>query len=406
MGLANDLFVLGGGPVKALLAVLLAFATATVFLPQAWPLQAFQIGAYLLLAACIFIKPRVSFDWICLPILCIPLWGLLQLATNTTASTAETRAAVLRWGALAAVFLVSRIPAKHQTADRVFLESFTWFALAMAVLCLTQLFSSNGRVLWFFDSGHNEIFGTFQNRNNYAQFVELALPIALWSALYSRRRAVYYALAAGVLYASVIAVASRTGALICTLELVAILLIGLMRLLQQRDSGSPSRRAMAMLAIVPVFAVIFTLVAGWQQVWARFQEHDPFTTRREFLAAAVDMTEQRPLIGFGLGTFPEVYQRYAVRDFPFYANHVHNDWAEFAAEGGIPFLLLILVPFVFAVPAAIRHPWALGLIGVMLHACVDFPFPRPAVSGWMFALLGMLYVQKSDDHGLGGTLDC
>jgi O-antigen ligase len=118
------------------------------------------------------------------------------------------------------------------------------------------------------------------------------------------------------------------------------------------------------------------------------------------------MIEQRPLIGFGLGTFPEVYQRYAVRDFPFYANHVHNDWAEFAAEGGIPFLLLILVPFVLAVPAAIRHPWALGLIGVMLHACVDFPFPRPAVSGWMFALLGMLNARKSDDHGLGGTLDC
>jgi O-antigen ligase len=389
--------VFGGVPVTFLLALLLAFATATVFLPQAWPLQSFQIGAYLLLAACIISRPRVSLNWICLPILCIPLWGLLQLATQATASTAETRAAVLRWGALAAVFLVSRILAQRQIADRAFLESFVWFAMALAVLCLTQLFTSHGRVLWLFYSGHYEVFGTFQNRNNYAQFVELALPIALWSAINSRRRAIYYALAAGVLYASVIATASRAGALLCTLELAAILAIGFVRQLRGREAGSRPRRAMAMLAIVPILAAVFTLVAGWEHVWERFQDHDPYSTRREFLAAAVDMTEQRPLIGFGLGTFPEVYQRYAVRDFPFYANHVHNDWAEFAAEGGIPFLLLILIPFALAVPAAIRHPWALGLVAVMLHACVDFPFPRPAVSGWMFALLGVLYARGSED---------
>lgn len=391
---------------KFLLAPLLAFATATVFLPQAWPLQSFQIGAYLLLAACVITRPRVPLNWVFLPILCIPLWGLLQLAAHSTASTAETRAAVLRWGALAAVFLVSRILAQRHIPDRAFLDSFVWFAMAMAVLCLTQLFTSQGRVLWLFDSGHYEVFGTFQNRNNYAQFIELALPIALWSALYSRRRAIYYALAAGVLYASVIATASRAGAILCTLELAAILVIGLVRLLRDQEAGSRPRRAVAMLAIVPVLAGVFTLVAGWERVWDRFQDDDPYSTRREFLAAAVDMTEQRPLIGFGLGTFPEVYQRYAIREFPFYANHVHNDWAEFAAEGGIPFLLLIFIPFALAVPAAIRHPWALGLVAVMLHACVDFPFPRPAVSGWMFALLGMLYACRSEDQGLGGRLDC
>ena len=103
------------------------------------------------------------------------------------------------------------------------------------------------------------------------------------------------------------------------------------------------------------------------------------------------MAEDRPLTGFGLGTFPSVYPRYAIRDFPVFANHAHNDWAEFASEGGIPFLLIVLIPFVLAIPAMIRNPWALGLLAVMLHACVDYPFPRPAVSGWIFALLGILY---------------
>lgn len=119
--------------------------------------------------------------------------------------------------------------------------------------------------------------------------------------------------------------------------------------------------------------------------------------------AAVDMAEHRPFTGFGLGTFPSVYQRYAVRDFPFYANHAHNDWAEFAADGGIPFLLLVLIPFAAAAPSSIRHPWALGLIAIMLHACVDYPFPRPAVSGWIYALLGALYMEQLSDACTSGT---
>ena len=149
-----------------------------------------------------------------------------------------------------------------------------------------------------------------------------------------------------------------------------------------------------MLVMVPMLAAGFTLAVGWERVWLRFQENDPYLVRREFLVAAIDMTKQRPAIGYGLGTFPEVYQRYAIKDFSFFANHTHNDWAEFAADGGVPFLLLVLIPFVSAIPAAIRNPWGLGLIAVMLHACVDYPFPRPAVSGWMFAMLALLYMAR------------
>jgi len=75
-----------------------------------------------------------------------------------------------------------------------------------------------------------------------------------------------------------------------------------------------------------------------------------------------------------------------------------GDWlekAEFAADDGIPFLLLVLIPFAAAIPTALRHPWGLGLVAVMLHACLDYPFPRPAVSGWMFLLLGLLYMTRT-----------
>lgn len=52
------------------------------------------------------------------------------------------------------------------------------------------------------------------------------------------------------------------------------------------------------------------------------------------------MAKSEPLIGYGLGMFPDVYPRYAIEDFPYHVNHAHSDWAEFAVEGGIPFLLV------------------------------------------------------------------
>jgi O-antigen ligase len=275
----------------------------------------------------------------------------------------------------------------------MFLSAFLYFATAMAVLCLLQLPTANGRAFWTFPTGYPAVYATFAYRNNYAQFVEIALPIALWRAVRDTRLSWWYALTGSVLFASVIGSASRSGSILCTAEMLVILGIGIVRL-RRGKRGAPLRHMISGLVIIPIVAAVFTFAAGWQQVWHRFERNEPFSARGYFLESAIRMTKDRPLTGFGLGTFPEVYQRYAVRDFPFYANHAHNDWAEFAADGGIPFLLLVLIPFLWVMPGAVRHPWGIGVIVVMLHACIDYPFPRPAVSGWLFAMAGLLYVTK------------
>jgi len=388
--------------VAVCLFLLLVFSTATVFVRDAWALQSFQIGVFALLAVYLVAGIRRGPEhiagglapWL---VYLIPLWGLIQILAHTTASSVETRGAVLRWGALAGVFFLTQTVARTRTARRDILSAFLIFATAMAVLCLTQLFTSEGKVLWIFPTGYPDVYATFPYYNNYAQFVELALPIALWRALREGWRSWWYPLAGGLLYASVIGSASRAGSVLCTAELLAMLAIGLVRL-RDPETGLPTRSTTAILLIVPVLAAAFTLAVGWERVWLRFQQNDPYLMRREFVVAAVDMARQRPLTGYGLGTFPEVYQRYAIKDFPFYANHTHNDWAEFAADGGVPFLLLVLIPFAACVPTAVRNPWGLGLIAVMLHACVDYPFPRPAVSGWMFLMLALLYMARMPEE--------
>jgi len=391
----------------ACLFLMLMFATATVFVRSAWALQSFQIGIFCLVAAYILLHPgrergTVAVGWEPWLVYVIPVWGLVQLFAHTTASTFETREVLLRWGALAGVFYLTLAIARTREAQRGAMSAFLTFATAMAILCLTQLYTSEGRILWTFSTGYPDVYATFPSYNNYAQFIELALPIALWRVLCEGWRSWGYVLSGGILYGSVIGSASRAGAVLCTVELAVFLVIGLLRLRRPRTPSSTRSHTALLLAIL-VFAAIFTSLVGWERVWSRFQKNDQQLVRREFIRAAVDMTKQRPWLGFGLGTYPEVYQQFATRDFPFYANHVHNDWAEFSAEGGIPFLLLVLVPCVAAVPVAIRHPWGLGLVATMLHACVDFPFPRPSVSGWIFVMLALLYAARTSDREQSGA---
>ena len=388
-----------------LLLVLLGFTTCTAFVKEAWAVQSFQIGAFALLALGLAagLPIGVERSSILIPTIilcCVPFWGLGQVWLSMTSSAAETMAAALRWGGLVAVFLVARMVTRGGR-QRIFLEGFVWFATALAVLSLTQMFTSGGRVLWMFESGYPEVWGTVAYRNHYAQFVELALPVALWRAMFDRRRWWAYAAAGGALYASVIGCASRAGTILCTMELLVFLGMGLGRF-RNPVAGRRVREAALTLGTVPVAALVLTLVVGWERVWQRFQEADPFAVRREFLAAAVDMAKHRPVAGYGLGTYPAVYQSYAVMDFPFIANQAHNDWTQFAAEGGLPFLGMILIPFARVVPGTFRFTASLGITAVMLHACVDYPFPKPAVAGWLFAMLGLGYAVA--DERMPGTL--
>jgi O-antigen ligase len=381
---------------------LLVYCTMTMSVKGAWALQSFQIGIFALLAACLMAGIRQGKECVAkgvapLLVYFIPAWGLIQILAHITVSTIETREAVLRWGALAAVFFLVQTVARRPRAREIMLHVYLFFATAMAVLCLTQLFTSHGRVLWVFPSGYPDVYASFPSYNNFAQFMELALPVPVWFALREGWRSWGYILAGGTLYASVIAAASRAGAVLCTGELLALLGIGLV-MRRQAAQKLRVRSITLVLALVPLVAITFTAIVGWQRVWQRFQQHDPYLVRWDFLIPTIDIAKHRPLTGYGLDTFPDVYPRYAIRDFPFYVNYAHNDWAEFAADGGIPFLLLVLIPFAAIVPTAIRHPWAIGLIAVVLHAFVDFPFPIPAVSAWIFAMLGLAYMARSSDR--------
>ncbi len=317
------------------------------------------------------------------------VWGFLQLAVSSTVYRFDSWNAVLFWATALVLVFVSVQTLRQTDSRRSFLRLLLYFGFALSVLATTQYFTSAGKIFWIFPSGYPDALGPFVYRNNYAAFIELLLPLALLEMVRNSRRAFVYALSAGVMDASVIASVSRAGCILATAEMVVVLILALARgLITLRGLGSSWLRIVA-------FACIFTVVVGWQ-VLERFKQPDPFVHRREMFFSALAMARERPWLGFGLGTFEKAYPAYATFDIGLVVNHAHNDWAEWLAEGGFPFLLLLASVAAWALRPAFRTIWGLGLISVSLHALVDYPMQRLGLAASVFVLLGALAAEERD----------
>jgi O-antigen ligase len=153
---------------------------------------------------------------------------------------------------------------------------------------------------------------------------------------------------------------------------------------------------------VAVLLLVFSAIVGWETVWVRFWAPDPMAVRREFDISSLHMIAARPWCGFGLGTWPTAYPRYAIIDIGLFANQAHSDWLQWTAEGGLPFGVALLSLFAWCLRPAFRSVWGLGVVAVFLHAVVDYPFSRPAIGSWVIVTIAML-AAWNQDHGRRAT---
>lgn len=178
--------------------------------------------------------------------------------------------------------------------------------------------------------------------------------------------------------------------------------IAIPALVWQRGGAAPVtlRKSMARVLLL-IF--VFASLAGSATLWRRFQEPQPYRGRAEFLRDTVEMIRARPYFGVGLGNFQTVYRAYSHLDFTPVVNHAHNDWAEWAAEGGIPLAALMLLIALWAAPRAVRSLWGIGLLAVWAHCLVDYPLQVAALEFWFFALLGVLSAEDTVTRGSCST---
>jgi O-antigen ligase len=378
------------------LGSLLLFAVLAFAATEQWALSIFQIGVF---ALGIWSAIRRSWRWSAVAFLLAGVVALagLQWLAGTTIYRFATLNALVNWAAYFTLFMVSTQSLEEGAVRRRFLRGVLYAGFFIAMLSTVQYFTSDGAIYWIFRARAGRPFGPFVNPDHYAAFVELILPLAIYEALRDSRlklrdsksnKAWLYAAVVGALYASVIASASRAGAILATAEILALPLIG----------GRARIRA-KVLAISALFAGMATAVVGWDVLWKRFQDNDPFRYRREIAISTLQMVRERPWTGFGLGNYAIAYPEFASFDLGLLVDHAHNDWAEWAAEGGVPMLLLILAIAAVALRPAVRSVWGLGIYAVWLHALVDFPMQIPAIAALVFALLGaILAAEESADY--------
>ncbi|MBI4874385.1 MAG: O-antigen ligase family protein [Acidobacteria bacterium] len=355
---------------KSLLAALLFLSILLAWAPWRWAVSLLETGAFLLAAAALT-RRSLRFSRLLIPLAAAPLWGLLQLAARTTVYPHATWNAVLLWLTNLAVFFVAL-----QSFDR---RAVLWFGFALSVVSTLQAFTSPGKVFWIFPAGHPSYrLSSFLSPNQYAAFVVLVLPLALDRAFEDRRRRLSGVVLAGALCASLIASASRAGFLLGSLEVAFFTLLYV-------------RRRARTLALVAACAALCTLVVGGDLLWTRLLQPDPHTGRREMLASSIEMIRARPALGFGLGAWPVAYPVFARYDDGLLANHAHNDWAEWAAEGGLPFLALLLWIPAASLRPALGSRWGIGVLAVFAHCLVDYPLQQPALAALVFTLLAVLH---------------
>jgi O-antigen ligase len=367
-----------------ILFLILVAGLLTMWVPARWALSAFQVAMLSLGAARIVARWRsgqgIAFDATGIALAGVITLGALQLLTGSTVDAFRTQEEMLGWTVNLVGFAVAlEWAASHRQRER-FLTWMLAFAAGLSVLAMLTAFSSPpGVIAWWMDVGTQvPTLGPFVYRNQWAAFVEVILPLALVRAFIDRERTWVYTTAAGLLFASVIAAGSRTGAVLCSFEVLLVLvLIG-------------GRRAWPVVAGILASVGGLTVIAGWEPLWSRFQEPNPYGLRWDLLRSSIEMWKARPFTGWGLGTWSQVYPGFARYDDGTFVNQAHNDWAQWTAEGGILLLALMLFVAIRVLRPAWRSVWGLGMVAVLAHCLVDYPMQqRPALATLFFVMLGL-----------------
>jgi O-antigen ligase/polysaccharide polymerase Wzy-like membrane protein len=256
--------------------------------------------------------------------------------------------------------------------------------------------------------GEGAVFGPFVNRNHFAGWMLMALPLSLgyladstdrsrsgipdgwrhtagWLASPGGSRMLLLGFGVFVMALALVLTMSRSGIAATGFMLVAGLTI------RGPGTARTSRRAVA--GFLVVIAAIALAWAGSDAVWARFNTSPGggLGGRVGAWMDALSIVRAFPLTGTGFNTFGHVMQVYQEHNPEKFYRAAHNDYLQIAADGGVLVAVpaaVLLVVFVLETRRAFRENGAstywiragatTGLCAVALQELVDFSLQIPA----------------------------
>ena len=379
---------------------------------EVWAVSLIEMGAAALFvywALVIALKPGGQIHWSPLnwPLLGFLAIGLIQIAMHTTAYMFLTRTQLLK---LAACFLIFFLATQaFRTRDE--LTKVAWFLIVLCfVVCLfgiTQHFTSGSEIYWTEAlKTRGEPFGPYVNRNHFAGFVELTLPMGLAMMIFRgvHRDVLPLTSLLTIVPVSALILSGSRGGIIGFAFEVGILVL----LVRSRRGAWKSARVIA-AGVVALVALAMVAWIGASTAIERFSElKSPEVTlgRRISMArGAAHIFLDHPIIGCGIGTMVDVFPRYETAYDGKLVDHVHNDYMETLAETGLLGGLCGAIFLWLLYREARRnfeaeqghfsralHAGAIAAVsGMLLHSLVDFNLQIPA-NAMLFLLQSCLAI--------------
>ena len=387
------------------LAVLAVAAHGSV---EDWARAVFETGAgllFLVWAVWTYIteEDRIVFSPLLPPLAALSLIVLGQLFFHGTASPYGTRMELLLLVS-DFILLFLAVQAFRTLQDW---RGFIWFGMGFGFLTslfgLLQHLTFNGKLYWFRDMEYGGIpFGPYANRNHFAGFVELILPLSLVPLVLGRVRRERWpvvGLFAIIPIGALLLSASRGGIISFGVELAVLALV----MIQRRTKGKQLFAGAAVLLL----ALLMVSWLGVGQVLERFSSFQSLEVTAGKRASMRRDTWQiflhHPLIGTGLGTLQIVYPPYESLYDGRIVNHTHNDYLEALAETGILgglccawFLGVLfreslkrLRQLNNSFAGALQLSGLVACVGFLVHSLVDFNLHIPS-NALLFFLMAHL----------------
>jgi O-antigen ligase len=277
------------------------------------------------------------------------------------------------------------------------------FGFAVSVFGILQHLTFNGKLYWFREMHYGGIpFGPYVNRNHFAGFAELFIPMALVPLMLGkvrRERWLIVGLFAVVSIGSLFLAASRGGIVSLAVEVVVVVMwMSLRRVGPKQMLGG---------AAVLIAALLMVSWLGVKEIAQRFSGMKAMevssgkraSMRRDTWRIFVD----HPWMGTGLGTLQIVFPPYETLYDGRIVNHAHNDYLEALAETGIAGGLccaLYLGLLLFhssrqlsggngSFAAVLNLSGLVACSGFLVHSLVDFNLRIPA-NAQLFFLVATL----------------